>query len=89
MTTINNHRDERLKHIAKVRLFSAPNIEKILDMRDFSNSGLFLLSAETSKIHLGDDVQVQTLEFDDAPIVPAKVRRIEPNVGFAIEFILD
>jgi hypothetical protein len=89
MTTINNRRDQRLKHLAKVRIFAANNIEKILDMRDFSESGLFLLCADTSRFHLGDDVQVQTLEFDDAPIVPSKVRRIEQHVGFAIEFMLD
>lgn len=89
MSTINNRRDQRLKHLAKVRVFFARNTEKLLDMRDFSDSGLFLLCADTSKIHFGDDVQVQTLEFDDAPIVPAKVRRIEQHVGFAIEFMLD
>ena len=89
MTTINNRRDQRLKHLAKVRVFMAPNIEKILDMRDLSDSGLFLLCADTSNIHLGDDVQVQTLDFDEAPIVPSKVRRIEQHVGFAIEFMLD
>ena len=87
MTSINNRRDRRLKHLAKVRFFAASNVEKILDMRDFSDSGLFLLCADTSNIHLGDDVRVQTLEFDEAPIVPSKVRRIEPHVGFAIEFL--
>tara|TARA_R110002049_G_scaffold285705_6_gene467216 strand:+ start:913 stop:1182 length:270 start_codon:yes stop_codon:yes gene_type:complete len=89
MTTINNRRDERLRHVAKIRFFAEPNIEKILDMRDFSSSGLFLLCADTNGISLGDDVRVQTLEFDDAPIVPSKIRRIEQHVGFAIEFILD
>lgn len=89
MSTINNRRDERLKHLATVRFFAAPNIEMILVMRDFSNSGLFLLCADTSNVQLDDDVQVQTLEFDDAPIVPSRVRRIEQNVGFAIEFVLD
>jgi hypothetical protein len=89
MSILNNRRDQRLKHLAKVGVFASPNIEKIFDMRDFSDSGLFLLCADTSKINIGDDMQVQTLEFDDAPIVPAKVRRIEQHVGFAIEFMLD
>jgi hypothetical protein len=89
MNTLDNRRDQRLKHLAKVRVFASPNIANILNMRDFSDSGLFLLCADTSKIHIGDDVQVQTLEFDDAPIVPAKVRRIEQHIGYAIEFILD
>lgn len=89
MATINNRRAQRLRHLAKVRVFASPNIEKILDMRDLSESGLFLLCADTNNFHIGDDVQVQTLEFDDAPIVPSKVRRIEQYVGFAIEFMLD
>ncbi|MFT7414713.1 MAG: hypothetical protein ACI9FO_001373 [Methylophagaceae bacterium] len=86
---INKRRDERLKHVAKIRLLFAHNRERILDMRDFSSTGLFLFCSDTSIINLNDDVQVQTLELDDAPIVLAKVRRIEQHVGFAIEFVLD
>lgn len=89
MTTNNNRRDQRLKHVAKIKFFADPNIERILEMRDLSDSGLFLMCPDTSFIHIGDDVQVQTLEIDDAPIVPSKVRRIEQHVGFAVEFMLD
>jgi len=89
MNTINNRRDQRLKHAAKIRFFAVPNIERVLEMRDFSDSGLFLICPDTTIINIGDDVQVQTLEIDDAPIVASKVRRIEPHVGFAIEFMLD
>tara|TARA_R110001606_G_scaffold395664_2_gene568459 strand:- start:74882 stop:75151 length:270 start_codon:yes stop_codon:yes gene_type:complete len=89
MSTINNRRDQRLKHGAKIKLFADQNLEMTLEMRDFSDSGLYVYCSDTSNIHLGDNVEVQTLEMDDAPILPSKVRRIEPNVGFAIEFILD
>jgi len=89
MSTHNKRRDQRLKHVVKIKFFAVPNIEIILEMRDFSDSGLFLICPDTNIIHIGDDVQVQTLEIDDAPIVASKVRRIEQHVGFAIEFILD
>ena len=89
MNTINNRRHQRLKHCAKIKFFADPNIEMTLDMRDFSDSGLYVFCPDTSNIHLGDNVEVQTLEIDDAPILPSKVKRIEDNVGFAVEFILD
>tara|TARA_R110002050_G_scaffold1244_4_gene8631 strand:+ start:63791 stop:64060 length:270 start_codon:yes stop_codon:yes gene_type:complete len=89
MSTINKRRHQRLKHGAKIRVIIGPDLEMILDMRDLSDSGLFLNCSDTSKVQLGTDVEVQTLEIDDAPILPSKVRRIEPNVGFAIEFMLD
>lgn len=89
MNTINNRRHQRLKHGAKIRVFTRDEVEMILDMRDFSDSGLFVFCADTSHIHLGDNVEVQTLELDDAPILPSIVKRVEDNVGFAVEFILD
>lgn len=89
MTTINNRRHQRLKHRAKISFFAEPNVEQTLDMRDFSDSGLYLFCSDTSHINLDDSVEVQTLEIDDAPILPSKVKRIEENVGFAVEFVLD
>lgn len=89
MTNINNRRHQRLKHGAKIRFFAGPELEMTLEMRDFSDSGLYVYCSDTSNIHLDDDVEVQTLEIDDAPILPSKVKRIEDNVGFAVEFILD
>jgi hypothetical protein len=58
----------------------------IVDMRDFSESGLFLLCAGQLALAIGDTVQVQTTEFDDAPVQTCKVVRIQPGVGFAVEF---
>lgn len=89
MSTIKDRRHQRLKHRAKIKFFAEPDIEITLEMRDFSDSGLYLFCSDTSQINLDDSVEVQTLEIEDAPILPSKVKRIEDNVGFAVEFILD
>lgn len=87
MTVINNRRHQRLAHRAKIRFFPSPNVGITLEMRDFSDSGLYLFCTDTSSIKLGDTVEVQTSEIDDAPILASKVIRIEDNVGFALEFM--
>lgn len=56
-------------------------------MRDFSQSGLFLLWSEELGLEIGTIVQVQTTEFQDAPIQTAKVIRIEQGTGVALEFV--
>lgn len=89
MNTTNNRRDHRLKHRAKIKFYAEPNIEMTLEMRDFSDSGLYAFCTDTSNIKLDEQVEVQTLEIEDAPILPSKVKRIEDNVGFAVEFVLD
>ncbi len=88
MTINHNRRHQRLKHRASIKLFAAPNIEMTLDMRDFSDSGLYVFCSDTSFIKLDDLVEVQTLEMNDAPILKAIVKRLEVNTGFAVEFIL-
>lgn len=56
-------------------------------MRDFSQSGLSLLAGAQLVAPIGAIVEVQTTEFDDAPIQRARVVRIEDGVGFAVEFV--
>jgi hypothetical protein len=58
----------------------------VVDMRDFSETGLFLLCANELIPPIGALVEVQTTEFDDAPIQSAVVVRVEPGVGFGLEF---
>ncbi len=60
MTTINNRRHKRLAHRAKIKFFSAPSVETIFEMRDFSDSGLYLFCSDTSNIKVSDTVDVQT-----------------------------
>lgn len=59
----------------------------IADMRDFSETGLFLLCPKELMPPIGTVIKVQTTEFDDAPIQTATVVRIEPDVGFGLEFL--
>ncbi len=81
-------RHPRLKHRAKIRVVLPEVSDQFTgDLRDFSESGLFLKSDSHTAVAIGDIVEVQTTEFDDAPIQKAKVVRLEPGVGFAVEFL--
>lgn len=86
---LNQRRHPRLKHRAKIRLI-VPVLSQVhvVDMRDFSESGLFLLCKLETPPPIGAIVEVQTLEFEDAPLQTARVVRVEQAVGFAVEFIL-
>lgn len=80
-------RHPRLKHRAKIRVIGTASPEALIaDMRDFSETGLFLLCANELIPPIGTLVEVQTTEFDDAPIQAAVVVRIEPDVGFGLQF---
>lgn len=84
----NNRRHPRLKHRAKIRMTVPASSEPIVvDMRDFSETGLFLLCAREFMPPIGTVIEVQTTEFDDAPIQMAAVVRVEPDVGFGLEFL--
>jgi len=88
MGGINKRRHERIKHRAKIRVYISPEQELIYDLQDFSESGLYVRCEDTSVVELGDIIEVQTLELDDAPILPSKVVRID-KIGFAVEFAFD
>ncbi|MBE0436637.1 MAG: PilZ domain-containing protein, partial [Methylomicrobium sp.] len=36
---------------------------------------------------IGDEIQIQTLEIEDAPVLDVKVVRVIPQKGFAVEFM--
>jgi len=81
-------RHPRLKHRAKIRVISLQQAELfIATMRDFSDSGLFLFCKDPHIPEMGTILQVQTTEFEGAPIRETKVVRIEPDVGFGVEFV--
>lgn len=88
MNPSDQRRHPRLKHRAKIRVV-LPELsnEFVVDLGDFSESGLFLKSTNQVVVAVGDIVEVQTMEFDDAPIKKTKVVRLEPGVGFAVEFL--
>jgi len=83
--TINNRRHARIKHQASIKVLTHPEKSYVLEMLDFSDSGLYLRCPE-GLVNVGDAVEVQTLEMEDAPILAAKVIRIVKNKGFAVEF---
>jgi hypothetical protein len=83
----NKRRSPRLKHRASIRMTVPISSSIEVDMRDFSETGLFLFCKDEAMPSIGDIVDVQTTEFDDAPVQAAKVVRIEPGVGFAVDFI--
>jgi hypothetical protein len=68
-----------------------PVIAKVFEfkMKDFSESGLFLLSSAENMPEIGTIIQVQTTEIEDAPVQSAKVVRIEKGVGFGVEFVTE
>ena len=86
MATINERRHERIKHRASIRVSTNPEQVLVLDMRDFSESGMYLACSEENVVSLGDEIEVQTLEIPDAPILKSKVVRVDKNNGFAVEF---
>ena len=85
MSTIDNRRHARIKHRASIKVLTHPEKSYVLEMLDFSDSGLYLQCPE-ALFKIGDIVAVQTLDMEDAPILPAKVIRIIKGKGFAVEF---
>lgn len=89
MNQENRRKDVRLKHRAKIRLTVPVSSQmSVVDMRDFSENGLFVYSAGQVVLSIGDAVEVQTTEFDGAPIQAARVVRIEDGVGVGLEFMV-
>lgn len=86
MSHTNQRKHERLKHRAKISLRLSSNIDLIVEMRDFSESGLYLCCGD-NVVSVGDIVEVKTLEIEDAPVQRVMVVRVEPEQGFAAEFI--
>jgi hypothetical protein len=86
MASKNQRRHERIKHQANIQV-SAESEIYTFEMRDFSESGLYLSCSDTRFVSLQDPVKIQTLEFEGAPILDAIVVRLDDNTGFAVEFI--
>lgn len=88
MNDSDQRRHPRLKHRAKIKVTIPGSSELFFaNMRDFSESGLFLLCSDELLPELNTTVEVQTTEFEDAPIRATKVVRVEPGVGFGVKFI--
>ncbi len=89
MTGNDEHRRHpRLLHRAKIRV-TVPGLsqEFLVDMRDFSESGIFLLWPDPPELEIGSSFELQTTEFENAPIQTAKIVRIKPGEGIAAQFV--
>jgi hypothetical protein len=86
MSVVNQRRHERIPHQANIQLRADGEVYAF-EMRDFSESGLYLFCSDTSIVSQQRQVKVQTLEFEDAPILDATIVRLDKNIGFAVEFI--
>jgi len=83
--TRENRRHLRLAHRAKVQLNSTQEII-IAYTRDLSDSGLYLLGSFNSPPKIGDILEIMLLDIEDAMIRRVVIRRIDSQVGFAVEF---
>lgn len=83
--------NEKRKHIrtafrAEVKLIHPSVGELQVCIRDLSDGGLFLLTGERVELDVGDTVQVQAVDIDDAPVLSARVVRREAS-GVGLMFI--
>lgn len=86
MANESKRRHQRVKHQANIQV-SAESEVYTFEMRDFSESGLYFFCSDRHFIHLQDQIKVQTLEFEAAPILDAVIVQLDDNSGFAVEFI--
>jgi PilZ domain len=94
MTVVNDahqRRHPRLEHLAQIKVTVLSSSREFLaTMRDFSESGLFFLICPFDpEIELGSLLTVQTTEIEDAPVQKVSVVRMEKNVGYGVQFVLD
>lgn len=82
----NQRRHVRINHSAEI-LLTLPNRDPmVVNMKNFSSSGLFLICKLPCQPMIGDIYTVQTTEFDGAPIQEARLVRVDHD-GIALEFL--
>ena len=83
--------NEKRKHIrtafsATVKFMHASVGELDLKMRDMSDGGVFLFSTELADLPLGEVVQIQALDIEEAPLLNAIIVRRETD-GIGLQFV--
>lgn len=84
---------EKRKHIrtafsANVRLMHS-NIGTLdVEMRDMSDGGVFLFTGDRVDLPVGERVEIQALDVEDAPLLSAQIVRRDSE-GIALMFIED
>jgi hypothetical protein len=81
---------EKRQHIrtafsAQVKIIHPLVGELIVEMRDISNGGVYLLTGELANLEVGQELQLQAQDIEDAPVLTARVVRVEPK-GIALMF---
>ena len=56
-----------------------------LELRDISNGGAFLFTADQLGLPVGEIVRVQAQDLEDAPVLNARIVRVESR-GIALMF---
>jgi hypothetical protein len=55
-------------------------------MRDMSDGGVFLFTGDRNDLAIGDTVEIQALDIEDAPVLKARIVRREPD-GIGLMFL--
>jgi hypothetical protein len=84
---------ERRKHIrtafrAHVKLMHPVAGDCDVEMRDMSDGGVFVFTANRDDYPVGEVVRIQSLDIEDAPVLSARVMRHEAD-GIGLMFIED
>lgn len=84
---------ERRNHIrtafrAHVKLMHPVAGDCEVEMRDLSDGGVFLFTANRDDYPVGEVVKIQSLDIEDAPVLSARVMRHEAD-GIGLMFIED
>lgn len=81
-------RHMRLKHKANVQLIAKPPAKSVkAKTRNMSDSGLFLSCSTDTMLKVGDTVEVQVLDIENALVQKVKVVRVELGIGLAVKFV--
>jgi len=82
---------EKRKHVrtafsARVRLMHASVGSLEVEMRDLSDGGVFLFTGDRIDLPVGEKVEIQALDVEDAPVLAAQIVRKE-IAGIGLMFI--
>ena len=88
MTFFEKRKHPRLRHPQNVKLNFATGESMYVQAQDFSEIGLYLIYENGVVPELHSQIKIQVQGIPDAPILVAKVIRVEQGKGFAVEFVL-
>jgi PilZ domain len=83
--------DEKRQHIrtafaADIKLIHPAVGELQVNMRDMSDGGVFLFTGDRADLAVGEVVQIQAMDIEDAPVLSARIVRRESS-GIGLMFL--